>query len=179
MKNILIIGGILLLLLGGSYYAFRQYTKSFSPETEAVFNQEGLKIRVDYCQPAQKGRQIFGDSLQALVPYGKVWRTGANEATKITFNRDVVFAGKPLKAGVYTLWSIPGRQQWQVVINSETGQWGTQYDAGQDVFRASVNSREMPQNQELFEVSFWPAAGGTDMVLHWAKTAVSVPIRTP
>ena len=96
MKNLLIIAGVLLLLMGGGYYAFRQYTKSFSPEAEAVFNRNRLKIQVDYCQPARKGRQIFGDSLHALVPYDKVWRTGANEATRLTLNRDVVFAGKML-----------------------------------------------------------------------------------
>lgn len=132
---------------------------------------------MDYCQPAKKGRTIFGDSAQALVPYGKIWRTGANEATRLVVNKDVSLAGQPLQAGEYTLWTIPGPTNWQVVINQETGQWGTEYDPTKDLFRASVPSYQVPDLQELFEISFVPELDGTNMLLHWDHTEVSVPIR--
>ncbi|WP_420152298.1 DUF2911 domain-containing protein [Siphonobacter sp.] len=174
---------IALVVVGGlaalSAFLYKQYAKPLSQEAHAHFNQNGLRLEVTYCQPAKKGRTIFGDSsTRALVPYGKVWRTGANEATKLIVNHNVTLAGHPLKAGEYTLWTIPGPQDWQVVINQETGQWGTEYDASKDLFRAAVPSHQVPEVQELFEISFMPQTGGTDLVLHWDHTEVAVPIRT-
>lgn len=178
MKRVALIVIVLAAVAGLSQFAYKKYTRRLSPEAQASFANDGLKVTVDYCQPARKGRLIFGDSaVHALVPYGKVWRTGANEATKMTINEDIVLAGTPLKAGEYSLWTIPGKESWQVVINRETGQWGTQYDASQDVFRAKVPSERVPGIRELFEVSFLPQTGGTDMILEWDQTKVSIPIR--
>ncbi|MDR6194161.1 DUF2911 domain-containing protein [Siphonobacter sp. SORGH_AS_0500] len=177
MRKVLITLVVILTLTGTGYWSYKHYTKSFSQESHAQFNQAGLKVQVDYCQPAKKGRLIFGDSSKALVPYGKVWRTGANEATLLVINKDVSLAGKPLKAGEYTIWTIPGPKNWQVVINQETGQWGTEYDASKDLFRATVPAYQVPQSQELFEISFVPELDGTNMLLHWDHTEVRVPIR--
>ena len=99
MKRILLVVAVLLV----AYFAVRSFTKSNSPEAVAQIDQNGLKIKVDYCQPYKKGRKIFG----GLVPYGQVWRTGANEATVIDFDQDVTVAGQPLKEGSYSLWTIP------------------------------------------------------------------------
>ncbi|MFT4030879.1 MAG: DUF2911 domain-containing protein [Siphonobacter sp.] len=177
MKKILIAAVVLAALVGVYSYAHRIYTKSFSPEAIANFNQNGLKLQVAYCQPAKKGRLIFGDSAaHALVPYGKVWRTGANEATKLTINKNVILAGQPLQAGEYTLWTIPGHNFWQIVINSETGQWGTQYNASKDVFRTTVAKQEVTEAQELFEINFVPESYGADMILHWDHTEITIPI---
>jgi hypothetical protein len=178
MKRVALIVVVLAVAAGLTQFAYKQYTRRFSPEAQASFANDGLKVTVDYCQPARKGRLIFGDSAaRALVPYGKVWRTGANEATRITINENIVLAGTPLKAGEYSLWTIPGKEDWQVVINRETGQWGTQYDAAQDVFRTKVSSEHVPEIHELFEISFVPQTGGTDMILQWDQTKVNIPIR--
>src|SRR5688572_14761372 len=95
-------------------------TKSFSPEGEVVFTKDNLRIKVLYNRPYKKGREIFG----SLVPYDKVWRTGANEATIFETNKDLSIEGKKLKAGKYTLWTIPGQESWTIIFNSEYGQWG-------------------------------------------------------
>jgi hypothetical protein len=82
---------------------------------------ETKNVKVTYGQPSKKGRVIFGD----LVPYGEVWRTGANEATEITFSSDVVISGKTIKAGTYTLFTIPQKNTWTIILNSELKQWGS------------------------------------------------------
>lgn len=173
MKRILIILGIIAAVLLVAFFAIRSITKSNSPEAVAQIDQDGLIVKVDYCQPYKKGREIFG----SLVPYGQVWRTGANEATVITINQDVTVAGQLLKAGEYTLWTIPSQQGWIAIINRETGQWGTNYDQSKDVFRAPIVSRPHSPAAEQFTISFAPATSGTDMILAWDQTEAVVPIR--
>jgi len=182
MNKPLRISLLVLVLAVGGYFAYRyfqlQYTKQFSPEATAEFDQNGLHVKVDYSQPSKKGRLIFGTVAEhALVPYGKVWRTGANEATLLTVEPDVTVAGQPLPAGRYTLWTIPGPAQWQVIINDETGQWGTEYDPTRDHFRAPVPVRALPDTVQLFTISFRPADGGADLLLRWDTREVAVPIR--
>ncbi|MDB5242332.1 MAG: hypothetical protein JWP57_2957 [Spirosoma sp.] len=173
MKRVLIILGILSAILLVAFFILRSNTKSSSPAAVAQTNQNGLTVKVDYCRPYKKGRAIFG----GLVPFGQVWRTGANEATLINFGQDVTVAGKPLKAGEYSLWTIPSQQGWIVIINGETGQWGTNYDPQKDVFRAPIQARPHSPLAEQFTISFAPASGGTDMILAWDQTEAVVPIR--
>ncbi|MFN8354297.1 MAG: DUF2911 domain-containing protein [Spirosomataceae bacterium] len=177
-KKIFIGIGVLVIVFIAAFFYFMRNTKSLSPQAKASYNQGGMDVTVDYCQPSKRGRLIFGEeAAKALVPYGKVWRTGANEATLIKFNQDVTVAGKPLKAGEYTLWTIPGATDWQVVINSETGQWGTDYNEKMDVFRAPVSITAKPTETETFTIDFVEQAGGADMMLSWDKTEVIIPIR--
>ena len=176
MKKFFIIIAVVLALLALVLFGYLRYTQTLSPKTTALWEQNDLNIRIDYCQPAKKGRIIFGDT-NALVPYEKVWRTGANESTLLVLNQDVMLAGKPLKAGKYTLWTIPGKNDWQVVINEETGQWGTQYNEKRDLFRAAVMARHSPNTQELFLIGFTPQGSGTDIVLKWDQTEVVIPVR--
>lgn len=177
-KKILLIGGIGLLVAAALFIGYRSYTKSFSPEALAEFEQDSLAVRVQYCRPARKSRLIFGrEQDDALVPYGRVWRTGANEATLITFSKDIRIVDTPLKAGTYSLWTIPGPAQWQIVLNEETGQWGTQYNDGLDVARVEVPIRVQSKTVENFKIHFEDQPIGTDMILSWAHTQVIVPIR--
>jgi Protein of unknown function (DUF2911) len=174
MRKILtiILSIILVLVIGG--YGFRMYTKSKSPEVDADFDKNGLKIHVDYCQPSKRGREIFG----GLEPYGKVWRTGANEATEIEFSKDVTIAGKALKAGRYALFTIPDKDKWTVIFNSELEMWGAfNYDTAKDALRVDVQPTERPDVLEKFTISFQEAESGADMLLEWDKTKVTVPIR--
>jgi hypothetical protein len=165
---------IVAAVLGLAFFGLYKFTKSKSPEATAKFDQNGLTVQVDYCQPYKKGRVVFGE----LVPYGKVWRTGANAATIIDLKQDVKIAEKSLKAGKYTLWTVPTASNWTIVINSETGQWGTNYDGTKDVLRVDVpSSKSTGEAIEQFQIDLKPATNGTDMVLRWENTEVSVPIR--
>src|SRR5215213_4999873 len=124
MKRFLIITGIAvaaLIILGAVTRFFMQkHEKSFSPEEQISYEQRDLKIKVLYNRPYKKGRQIFG----GLVPFGEVWRTGANEATTFETNKDISFEGKTLRKGKYSLWTIPTETTWTVIFNTEYGQWG-------------------------------------------------------
>ena len=124
MRKIVFIIGLILALLALGYVINLRYTKSFSPEDIASYNSNGININVYYCQPSKKGRLIFGSGENALVPYGEIWRTGANEATEIEFSKAVKVNGKQLEAGRYTLFTIPDETSWTVIFNNELDQWG-------------------------------------------------------
>lgn len=156
-----------------AFFGFKAFTKSKSPAETAKFDQNGLTVQVDYCRPYKKGREIFGK----LLPYGQVWRTGANEATIFEVKQDIKVDDKTLKAGKYTLWTIPNADKWTVILNSETGQWGTNYDEKRDVLRVDVPVGKAAEMMEQFKIDFAAAEGGADMVLRWDNTEVKVPIR--
>src|SRR5690349_8853960 len=93
-----------------------------SPSGKASISHNGLEVSISYSRPYKKGRVIFGDTASgALQPNGQYWRLGANAATEITFNKDVTFAGKPLKAGTYRIYAVPGQGNWEIILNSELG----------------------------------------------------------
>jgi hypothetical protein len=173
MKRVLVILAIIAAILLVGFFALRSWTKSSSPEAIAQFNQDGLSVKVDYCQPYKKGRPIFG----GLVPYGKVWRTGANEATVIEFEQNVNVAGKALSAGHYSLWTIPTQNGWTAIFNREVGQWGTNYNEAEDVLRVPITSQKHSPMTEQFTINFVPQVGGADMFLIWDETEAIVPIR--
>lgn len=174
MKKILIILTSIILIGFLVSYGFRLYTKSHSPEAKADFDKNGLKIHVDYCQPSKKNRKIFGE----LVPYGEIWRTGANEATEIEFNKDVNINGNSLKAGRYALFTIPNQNSWTIIFNKELGMWGAfSYQQENDVLRVEVTPSQQNDVLEVFTISFQEADNGADMILVWENTKVVVPIR--
>lgn len=177
-KKLLLLGGIGILVAVALFIGYRSYTKSLSPEAVAELSQAGLTVRVKYCRPARKGRLIFGQSQdETLVPCDRVWRTGANEATAITFSENVRVANTPIKAGTYSLWTVPGPKHWQIVLNEETGQWGTQYNDGLDVARVKVPIRTQLKTVENFKIYFEEKLQGTDMILSWEHTEAVVSIR--
>lgn len=161
------------IVLVAALAAFFAYTSTLSPEEKLSFNNNGLEVNVTYCQPAKKGREIFG----TLVPYGQVWRTGANAATIVSFNKDVTLAGKNAPAGEYTLWTIPNENNWTIILNKETGQWGTNYNESEDLLRVDVPAEETTSEVEKFTIKLVNADGGIDMNLNWDNTKVTVPIR--
>jgi hypothetical protein len=170
---------IILAVLASVFVFFRfYYTKSFSPSATAEFDKDNLRITVDYCQPSKKGRLIFGDEKdKALVPYGKWWRTGANEATVIKFSKDVQLGGKPLKAGTYSLFTIPQKNSWTIIINEEVGQWGLSYDEKKNVLTTEAPATQTGNSLEQFKIDLTEQASGADMILAWDDTQVVVPIR--
>lgn len=144
-----------------------------SPVAVASHKTPNNYIKVVYGQPFKRGREIFG----VMEPYGQVWRTGANEATEITFTKDVRFGGKPLKAGTYTLFTIPNKDKWTVILNSELGQWGAfGYDAAKNVVTLDAPVANLGEMYEAFTVRFEDAKGGANLCLLWDKTRVAVPL---
>lgn len=180
MKRILLILVVLIAVALAGFWGLRKYTKSFSPEAVAETAQNGVKIKISYGQPSKKGRLIFGrEQDKALLPYGKVWRTGANEATLIELKEDVIIGGKPVKAGTYSLFSVPGQSSWKIILNSETGQWGTEYNDGKNVMSVEVPIRIRPSVQEIFQIYFEEIPNGVNMVLSWDQTEALVPFTHP
>jgi len=152
-------------------------TKSFSPEDQVVFTDKDLRIEVFYNRPSKKGREIFG----GLVPFDKVWRTGANEATTFETNKDLTLEGHLLKAGKYSIWTIPRENTWTVIFNSEVGQWGINSKGEPnrnpelDVLQVDVLAVQQEQVFEQFTIAFEDTGEDAEMVLMWDKTLVSVP----
>ncbi len=178
MKILRILLVVLALLASAFVFVRFYYTKSFSPSASEKYEKNGLVITVDYCQPSKKDRLIFGEEKdKALVPFGKWWRTGANEATVIKFSKDVNIAGKSLKSGTYTLFTIPEKDNWTIIFNQEVGQWGLSYDEKKNVMTVSVPSSQAESSSEQFKISFEEQADGGDMILHWDTTQVVVPIK--
>lgn len=130
------------------------------------------KIKVVYSRPQLKGR-----SLADLAPAGKVWRTGANEATEITFYQDVKVGGKDLKAGSYALFTIPNKDNWTIIFNNNLNQWGAfSYDDAADEVRIEAKASSGSEALEAFSIAFTDADNGANMVLGWGTSRVTVPI---
>jgi hypothetical protein len=127
---------------------------------------DGVTVTLEYGRPNVRERRIWG----GLVPYDQVWRTGANEATTITFDGDVTVEGQPLAAGTYALFTIPGEEEWTVIFNKQAQQWGAfDYDAEQDALRVTVKPRE----HEMVETMDFTVGDG-EVVLLWEKLAVPI-----
>jgi hypothetical protein len=139
-----------------------------------VEQQVGVtKLAVDYSSPAKKGRVIWGE----LVPYGELWRTGANAATKLEASRDFTFGGKKVAAGTYSLLSIPGDTSWTVILNSKADLPGTRgYDEKQDVARVTVKPQKAPARERMTFLFADTTDNSTRLDLEWDELRVSVPI---
>ncbi len=141
--------------------------KVLSPPKTLETSIDGVEIVIQYNAPSVRGRKIFGEN--ALEPFGKVWRTGANEATTISFSSDVLVEGQSLKKGTYALFTIPGEKEWTIIFNTVTKQWGAYgYDESKDALRVQVSSKSVDQITERME--FTNANGHVE--LRWAKTVV-------
>lgn len=130
-------------------------------------------VKVVYSRPQLKGR-----TLDKLAPKGKVWRTGANEAAEITFYKDVIFGGKAVAAGTYTLFSIPSDEDWTVIISKQKNVWGSYfYDEKEDVVRVTGKASTTEEEIEAFSIVFEGEDNNAIMYLGWAKTVVAVPVK--
>ncbi len=166
------------LLIGVVLYGVLVASKK-SPIKTTEFSNNGLDLKVVYCQPYKKGRLIFGEEKdEALQPYGKYWRLGANAATEITFSKNVSFGGKSVNAGTYRMYAVPGASTWQIGLNSELGVYFAvnepKYDL--DVAKVEVPVGVAPAETEQLTIDFVADSTATNMNIIWDKTQVSVPI---
>ncbi len=130
-------------------------------------------IKVLYGRPMKKGRDLFDE----VIPYGQIWRVGANEATEVVFYKDVIFGGSEVKAGTYVLYAIPNEKEWTLILSSKTDVWGTyEYDEKYDVARVQAKvSRAEPV--EAFSIAFKEKGKQVNMVLGWDTARITTPIR--
>ncbi len=178
LKKILI-GVAVIIVMVVAYMAYViSTTRSHSPQDIVSFEGTAFNMTLVYCQPFKKDRLIFGEKEEgALVPYGVHWRTGANEATEVEFSSDVLFGGEAVKAGKYRLYTIPNADKWKVVLNSEIGAWGYyEPDYTKDVVRVEVPTKMESNSLEQLTITSQPQGEGTNIVIQWDKTSVSIPI---
>ncbi|GGW27834.1 DUF2911 domain-containing protein [Arenibacter certesii] len=129
-------------------------------------------VRVIYSRPQLKGR-----SISELAPAGKVWRTGANEASEITFYKDASIGGKAVAAGTYSLFTIPGANEWTIILNKNLNQWGAySYQESADVLRVPAKVSSGSESLDAFSVAYKDMDKGTNLVLGWGNTRVTLPI---
>jgi hypothetical protein len=133
----------------------------------------GANFTITYSRPMKRGRLLFGAE---PVPWGEVWRTGANEATHLHTDKDLVIGGTAVPAGTYTLWTIPRPEGWTLIINKQTGQWGTIYDPAQDLARIEMRDEAPLTREEQFTISLEPMEPGAVLRLKWDDREAWVPI---
>lgn len=130
--------------------------------------------RIIYSRPHKNGREIFGK----LVPYGKIWRTGANEASEITIYNDMTIGGKSIPSGTYTLYTIPDKKEWTVILNEKINTWGAfDYDPSKDVVRIKAPARQAAAIIQDFSMAFQPSDNGANLFIGWDNTYVKVPFK--
>jgi Protein of unknown function (DUF2911) len=203
MRRRIFIGLIVLIVAWIGYRAYRIFTtRSHSPSETIDYSYKDLGISVTYCRPYKKGRMIFGEAKDrawlpkgkfwtdafrvltglprttgALVPNGKYWRLGANDATEVSFTKDIFFADKRVKAGRYRMYAVPNRDSWRITLNSELGKFGYhEPDYARDVVTVDVPVETSPSESEQFTIRFDSDSSGVKMNFKWDKTLVRLPL---
>lgn len=143
-----------------------------SPPMSASVTIAGKAIRVDYGAPSMRGRKIMG----SLVPFGEVWCAGANDATTLTTAADLDIAGLRIPKGTYTLWAIPNKSEWTLIVNRQTGQWHTEYNENRDLGRVKINVKPVAAPVERFRIQLQAAGASQGMLsLIWETTEAWTP----
>jgi len=174
MKKMYVVGGVLALVLAVAVVVAAQQDKAKrpSPPAQATWDLGGGKaVTVDYASPRAKGRKIYGE----LVPFGQVWRTGANEATTMVTPVDLTIGGTAVPAGSYTIFTVPNKDKWTLVISKKTGEWGTDYPGqANDLARVDMKVSALPSPVENFTIAFEKAGNGANLNVDWETTRASV-----
>lgn len=169
MKIKLSLFTLVLAFVGYSMVSCAQDSKRQSPLAKAEGKLGNVDLVITYSQPSVKGREVWGD----LVPYEKVWRTGANEATIIELSQDIMVEGKTLKAGKYSLFTIPTKENWTVIFNETWEQWGAyKYEESKDVLRVEVAPKMQDKNVEKLTFSIDEGV----ILMEWEKLTLPIKI---
>lgn len=169
-----LIQALVILLVTTSMVGQELKLPSLSPSSTISQEFSTSKIEITYSRPSMRGRKVFGD----LVPFGSVWRTGANAATKITFAEDVQIGGRTIKPGTYSLYTVPGATEFEVIINSATGSWiPGGFPKSEDVVRLMVPAKTLDRDVETFTLQFSNITYSSCTIdIMWERTMVSVPV---
>ncbi len=144
--------------------------KGGSPHVRAAWTVDGAKISIEYGRPFLKGR-----ALEQLAPAGKPWRTGADEATTLVTDKDLKFGTLAVPAGTYTLYTVPGEKEWQLIVSKKTGQWGVPYPEGADLGRVPMKVGKTASPVEQLTIAIDDTAAGGTLRVEWGSTSASVP----
>jgi hypothetical protein len=162
-----------------SYFGNNLFNKRLSPKDTVEFKLNDLKLEVFYNRPSKKGRDVFG----ALVPFNKVWRTGANEATTFETNKPLKIGNDSLKAGKYTLWTIPNDTVWNVIFNKKQYSWGVDLEMNPmrqpefDAINLSVPVEQIKSTVEQFTIAFDNSTDNLSLTMAWDDIKVAVPLK--
>jgi len=169
-KQIVFLTSLLLTLT--ALAACQDKSQKPSPPAHAQCKfSDGKTLTIDYSSPRAKGRKIFG----GLVPYGEVWRTGANEATSLVTDANLNVGGKDVPAGHYTIFTVPNADKWTLIISKKTGEWGIPYKyEGDELGRVDMKASSTPSAVENFTIALSPMGGGCTLNLSWENTQASV-----
>lgn len=148
---------------------------TLSPRDTARASVGGVRVEIDYSRPMRRGRTIFGN----VVPWDTVWRTGANQATQLMTDKDLIIGGTPVPAGTYSLFTIPSPKGWQLIINKQHGQWGTDYDAKQDLARVPMQVHEATNPIERLTIAIRSMPQRSAMSIAWDRAEATVEVRSP
>ena len=175
MKHLRYLPVIMLFVAAGAVHAQDQDKGPRpSPFAQATIRYKDTYVKITYSQPDKAGREIFGK----LIPYGKVWRTGANEATEITTTRNISLNGFLLKAGTYSIFTIPGPDKWTIIINAELGLWGAyNHNPRLDILKFTVPAILSTDIHERFTIRFDQRNELADLSLMWDNVNVVVPVK--
>ena len=142
-----------------------------SPHETVKATVAGADISIEYGRPYMRGRKIMG----GLVPYGRVWRTGADAATTMTTSKPLVIGDTTVPVGKITLYTLPAEDQWKLILNKQTGQWGTEYDQSKDLARVDLTKKALTAPVDQLTFAIEPGASGGTLKISWETTELSVP----
>jgi hypothetical protein len=177
-KKILIVVVVLIVFLVAALIYLNNRNRTLSPPGSTELANGDLLISVQYSRPFVRNRIIFGSKEQeALQPYGEYWRLGANEATEITFNKNVSFNGNAVNAGTYRIYAIPGAEAFEIILNSELGVWGVfDPDPEKDILKTKVAVEKISSPIEQFTISMLAVGDTTNVNFEWEKVRLVLPI---
>ncbi|WP_323788743.1 DUF2911 domain-containing protein [Psychroserpens sp.] len=179
LKRLLIVLSIVAIgLFLYSTFVENVFSKRLSPKDTVEFKLNDLKLEVFYNRPSKKGRDVFG----ALVPFGKVWRTGANEATTFETNKNLMIDGIYVPSGKYTIWTVPNDSIWKVMLNTKQYAWGVDeqmqplWDPNYDLLEIDVPTESLNKVVEQFTIAFDNSTDDLKLTMAWDKTKIAVPL---
>jgi hypothetical protein len=144
-----------------------------SPMDTAVLDHTSIEASITYSRPYVRGRRIFGE----LLPWGRRWRTGANEATTLVTPTGLRLGGLEIPPGEYSLYSVPEPDSWTLIVNRQTGQWGTEYDQSLDLGRVTMQAETTEDPVEQMTLRSEEHEGGIDFLIEWERSRARIPLR--
>ena len=179
IRNALIVAIVLAIAAFVASRYIKKDTQRLSPQATITFNDSGFVMKMVYCRPYKKGRLIFGPAeKEALQPFGQYWRLGANEATTLEINKGISIEGHQLPAGRYSVYAVPGEEEWEFGINKVADRWGlNEPDYSQDLFTFKLPVIYTEENQEQFTIIIGEVDDEYQIQFWWDTSRITVPFK--